>query len=119
MSLHKSLVAKSTLTKHRNVLSRAERIKKLLEDGRWDESKSVFNLPKVLSIKMRKKGKKEAKVAEGAEAAAGVAPAAGAAPGKGAAAAKGAASAAAKGAAPAAKAAAPAKEAAKKPAPKK
>jgi small basic protein (TIGR04137 family) len=111
MSLHKSLVAKSTLTKHRNVLSRAERIKKLLEDGRWDESKSsVFGLPKVLSIKLRKKGKKEAKAvegAEGAEAVAGAALAAGTAP--------------AKGAAPAAaaKGAAPAKEAAKKPAGKR
>lgn len=117
MSLHKSLVTKSTLTKHRNVLSRAERIKKLQTDGRWDETTSVFKLPKVLSIKLRKKAKKEAKVAEGAEgaeAAAGAAPAAGAAaaaPGKGAA--------AAKGAAPAAKGAAPAKEAAKKPAAKR
>ena len=114
MSLHKSLVTKSTLTKHRNVLSRAERIKKLQTDGRWDETMSVFKLPKVLSIKLRKKAKKEAKAAEGAEgaeaaalAAGGVAPAA--ATGKGAAPAKGAA----------AKGAAPAKEAAKKPAAKK
>ena len=57
MSLHKSLVSKSALTKHRNVLSRAERIKALQEEDRWKDEMSVFGLPKVASRKLRKKAK--------------------------------------------------------------
>ena len=110
MSLHKSLRSASTLKRARNVLTRAERIKILGDDGRWDESKSVFGLPKVRQFVMKRRHAKAAKKeeaaavpgAEGAAAAAeGAAPAAeGAAPAKGAAAARGAA-APAKGAAPA------------------
>lgn len=82
MSLHKSLVTKSGLTKHRNVLSRAERIKALQDEGRWQEDRSVFGLPKVASRKMKKKAKvKEAKV-EGEAAAGAAAPAAAPAAGK-------------------------------------
>jgi small basic protein (TIGR04137 family) len=121
MSIHKSLVSAGKLRKHRNVLTRAERLEILKREGRWKEEQSIFNLPKVRNIMMKakKKVKEEAEAvpaegaaapAEGAAAAAGAAPAAagakGAAPaGKGAApAAKGAAPAAgAKGAAPAKK----------------
>jgi small basic protein (TIGR04137 family) len=109
MSIDRSLKSASSLVRHRNVLTRAERLDKLKEEEKWDESKSVFNLPKVAHRKLEvgKPAKEEA-----AEGAAGATPAAGAAPAKGAApAAKGAAPAAgAKGAAPAAavKAAAPA-----------
>ena len=61
MSIHKSLVPRSKLVRHRNVLSRAERIKILLEEGKWKESDSVFGLPKVKHIlrKARAKPKKE------------------------------------------------------------
>ncbi|MFH1550833.1 MAG: small basic protein [Planctomycetota bacterium] len=65
MSLHKSLVSKEGLKRHRNVLNRAERIKALQEDDRWDEERSVFGLPKVRHMKVRKKGKDKAKAAEG------------------------------------------------------
>jgi small basic protein (TIGR04137 family) len=106
MSIDRSLKSASSLVRHRNVLTRAERLDKLKEEEKWDESKSVFNLPKVAHRKLEvgKPAKEEA-----AEGVAGATPAAGA---KGTApAAKGAAPAAgAKGAAPAAgaKAAAPA-----------
>jgi small basic protein (TIGR04137 family) len=102
MSVHKSLRTGGSLSKHRNVLTRAERIKILEEGGNWREGQNnVLGLRKVKSIKLaaKKKAKKEA----GAEGA-------GAAPTSGAAAAPAAAAPAAKAAAPAAKAAAPAKK---------
>jgi small basic protein (TIGR04137 family) len=110
MSLDRSLKSANALVRHRNVLTRQERLAKLTDDGKWDEKKSVFGLPKVAHRKVEAiKAVKEAAAegAEGAAAAGGAAPAAGAA----APAAKGAAPAGgAKGAAPAAgaKAAAPA-----------
>jgi len=48
MSLDKSLKRKDTLLRRRNVLTRAERIERLVEDERFDFGKdSVFGLPKV------------------------------------------------------------------------
>jgi small basic protein (TIGR04137 family) len=106
MSVHKSLRTGGSLNKHRNVLTRSERIKFLEEAGNWREgSNSVLGLRKVKSIKLaaKKKAKKEA-AAEGAGAAASVAaPAADAKAGAGA---KAAAPAAGGKAAPAAKPAA-------------
>jgi small basic protein (TIGR04137 family) len=97
MSIDKSLKRKGGMTRTRCVLTRAERIAKMLEDGKYPEGRSPFGLPKtrVAKIVLKKKPKKEA-TAEGGEAAAGAA--AGATP---------AATPAA--AAPAAKEAAPAK----------
>ena len=72
MSVHKSLRTGGGLSKHRNVLTRAERIKILEEGGRWNESRNgVLGLVKVKSIKVaaKKKAAKEA-AAEGAGAAA-------------------------------------------------
>ena len=66
MSLHRSLKATGGLVKHRNVLKKRERIQRLEMEGRWpEEGGSVFGLPKVRNIKMKKgKGKpKEAKEA--------------------------------------------------------
>lgn len=71
MSVHKSLRTGGSLAKHRNVLTRSERIKVLEEGGTWREGQnSVLGLRKVKSIKMaakKKAAKKEA--AEGAGAA--------------------------------------------------
>jgi small basic protein (TIGR04137 family) len=100
MSIHKSLVPTSKLRRHRNVLTRSERIEALKREARWEESKSIFGLAKVRNIMMKAKPKK--KETEGEAAAAGAAAVPGAAP------AAGAAPAPAKGAAPAAKGAAPA-----------
>jgi small basic protein (TIGR04137 family) len=110
MSLDRSLKSANALIRHRNVLTRAERLLKLAEDEKWDESKSVFGLPKVEHRKQAvAKTAKEEAAADGATP--GATPAAGAAPAAGAPA-KGAAPAGK--AAPAAKAAAPAAPAAKK-----
>jgi small basic protein (TIGR04137 family) len=113
MSLDRSLKSANALIRHRNVLTRTERLAKLTEEERWTDAKSVFGLPKVAHRKQElAKVEKEA-VVEGAVGTA--APAGAAAPAAGA---KGAAPAAkggapaAKGAAPAAKAGAPAAKAA-------
>ena len=47
MSIDRSLKVKGTLTRHRNVLSRAERIELLKDEERWSEGDSLLGLPKV------------------------------------------------------------------------
>jgi small basic protein (TIGR04137 family) len=76
MSIDKSLKRKAGLTKQRCVLTRAERIAKMLENGTFTEGRSPFGLPKtrVQKIVLKKKPKKEA--VEGAEPGAAGAPAA-------------------------------------------
>ena len=72
MSIHRSLATSGRARRHRNVLTREERIAKLEDEERWDETKAVWGLPKVRSIKPvagGKKKKKEEKAAEGDEAA--------------------------------------------------
>jgi small basic protein (TIGR04137 family) len=90
MSIDKSLRRKGGMIKQRCVLTRAERIAKMMENGTFGDGRSPFGLPKtrVQKIVLKKKVKKEA--TEGAEAGAASAP--------------GAAPAAAAAAAPAAKA---------------
>ena len=86
MSQHPSLRSDSVGAKHRNVFKRLERVKKLQEMGKWSESSTAYNLPKVKSqkVKMKKEAKVKETTAEGAAAPAGAAkPAAGkAAPAK-------------------------------------
>ena len=57
MSIDKSLVSKSKLVRHRSVLTRTERVQHLTDEGLWDETKSVYGLPKVKTIKVKKKVK--------------------------------------------------------------
>lgn len=79
MSIHQSLRSSSSMTKHRNVLTRLERLARLADEERWDESKSVCGLPKVRSIKLKAKKKAKKEAAEGdAAAGAAAAPAPGA-----------------------------------------
>lgn len=74
MSIDRSLKIKGALTRHRNVLSRAERIEMLKEEQRWTEEESVFGLPKVAHRKSHAgKKAKEEKPAEGVTAEAGAA----------------------------------------------
>jgi small basic protein (TIGR04137 family) len=47
MSIDRSLKIKGALTRHRNVLNRAERIDKLKEEERWTEGDPITGLPKV------------------------------------------------------------------------
>src|SRR6516165_5588258 len=84
MSIDKSLRRKNQLVRARNVLTRGERIKTLMDEERWQVGRSPFGLPKVkvvrIVVKKAKKAKEEEKPAEGeAAAAAGAAPAAAAA----------------------------------------
>ena len=70
MSIDRSLKTMKGLTRHRNVLSRAERIKKLADEDRWEDSQSVFGLPKVANRNLRvgkKTKKKEESAGEGKE----------------------------------------------------
>ncbi len=73
MSMDKSLRRKDTLQRARNVLTRTERIKVLMDEERWQENQSPFGLPKVkvvkLVVKKAKKAKEEEKPGEGGEAA--------------------------------------------------
>jgi small basic protein (TIGR04137 family) len=68
MSVDPSLKIKNALTRHRNVLTRAERIEKLKDEERWSEGGSVLGLPKVAHRKTAagKKSKTEAEAAAGA-----------------------------------------------------
>jgi small basic protein (TIGR04137 family) len=99
MSMDKSLKRTSQLVRQRSVLTRAERIARLIAEERWSSSSRPLGLPKVKVIRAILKKVKKAAKEEAAEGAA--------APAEGAAAAPAAAPAAAK---------APAKPAAGKPA---
>jgi small basic protein (TIGR04137 family) len=95
MSIDHSLKIKGALKRHRNVLTRAERVGQLKDEERWSEGQSVFGLPKIAHRKShagRKEKEEAAKEAaavtpeaqaEATPAAAGAAPTkAGAAPAK-------------------------------------
>jgi small basic protein (TIGR04137 family) len=47
MSIDPSLKVKGALSRHRNVLTRAERIEKLKDEERWSEGDSLLGLQKV------------------------------------------------------------------------
>lgn len=61
MSIDRSLRMHSSLTRHRNVLTRAERIQWLMQRGKWDESQGALGLPKVAHRKAKAGRKKAAK----------------------------------------------------------
>jgi len=69
MSIHKSLVSKGRLKRHRNVLTRTERLLKLEEEEKWAADKdSVFSLPKVRVARLKKShAKKKEEKEEGVE----------------------------------------------------
>jgi len=84
MSIDHSLKIKGALKRHRNVLSRAERVGQLKDEERWSEGQSVFGLPKIAHRKShagrkeKEEAAKEAAVAatpEGQAAPAGAKPA--------------------------------------------
>ncbi len=63
MTIDKSLKIKAGSVKNRNVMTRPERLKKLIESGRWNEGDPVYGMPKVrvqkISLKKKKKVKKK------------------------------------------------------------
>ena len=71
MSIDRSLKLKANLARHRNVLSRSERVDRLMSLEHWNDQSTALGLPKVGNRKP-KAGKKKAAVpgAEGAAAAA-------------------------------------------------
>ena len=64
MSLDKSLKSHGELVRHRNVLTRAERLEVLKDEGRWEEDKDIFGLPKVAHRKVTTKKVKAAAPAD-------------------------------------------------------
>ncbi len=74
MSIDRSLKIKGTLKRHRNVLTRAERIEKLKDEEKWSEEDSLLGLPKVAHRKSHagRKAKVEPEKEAAAEAVAGV-----------------------------------------------
>ena len=67
MSVDKSLKIQGKLARPKNVFKRTERIKMLTEEGKWNPTMSVFGIPKVKSVKQKRKvkEKKAEKAAEG------------------------------------------------------
>jgi len=64
VSLDKTLKLKSSLERHRNVLTRAERIDTLKETNRWTDSSTALGLPKVAHRKAAVGKKTKAKAGE-------------------------------------------------------
>ncbi|MEJ5275135.1 MAG: small basic protein [Thermogemmata sp.] len=61
MSIDKSLKRKGGKAQVRCVLTRAERVLKMMADGTWTEGRSPFGLPKtrVQKVVLKKRSKKE------------------------------------------------------------
>ncbi len=57
MSIDRSLRSASSLERHRNVLTRAERVMLLQNEDRWPEDQSPLGLPKVAHRKVKTTGK--------------------------------------------------------------
>ena len=77
MSVDRSLKSRNMLERHRNVLTRAERLEQLIDEERWEEGRDpVLGLPKVThrkssaGKKVKKKKEEEEAVEEAAQAAA-------------------------------------------------
>lgn len=63
MSIDRSLKIKGALARHRNVLTRAERVEQLKDEEKWSEGDPLLGLPKVAHRKShagRKAAKEEA-----------------------------------------------------------
>jgi small basic protein (TIGR04137 family) len=68
MSMDKSLRTAASLTRHRNVLKRHERIEVLKDKDRWEEDRDPIGLPKVAHRKAHVGSKdKKVKKTEGEE----------------------------------------------------
>jgi small basic protein (TIGR04137 family) len=80
MTIDKSLRVRRGATRNRSVMTRVERIQRLLEADRWKEGDSPLGLPKVRVRKLTMKKKKKKKEDEGAEGAEGAAAGTAAAP---------------------------------------
>ena len=63
MSVDKSLKSADSLVRHRNVLTRAERIERMKEEGRWTDESTAIGMPKMghrkVSVGKKDKAKDE------------------------------------------------------------
>ena len=63
VTIDKSLKVRTGSIRNRNVLTRVERIEKLVETDRWQAGDPILGLPKVrvqkISLKKKKKSKKD------------------------------------------------------------
>lgn len=73
MSIHPSLNISDKDKKARSVLKRTERLRMMLEKGKWKEGDNVYGLPKIKTVRIRIKKEKAAEKPEEAAAAAAVA----------------------------------------------
>ncbi len=64
MSIHPSLTISEQDKKPRSVLKRSERIRQMLEKGKWKDGDPVCGLPKIKSLKIKIKKEKVEKVAD-------------------------------------------------------
>jgi len=64
MSIDRSLKVKGALERHRNVLTRAERIEQLKDKDQWSEGDSLLGLPKVAHRKSHSGRKEKAALAK-------------------------------------------------------
>lgn len=71
MTIHPSLKISEKDKKQRSVLKRAERIRQMVEKGKWKEGDPVYGLPKVKTIRIKIKKEKVEKAPETAAAAEG------------------------------------------------
>ncbi|MBL7130872.1 MAG: small basic protein [Candidatus Omnitrophica bacterium] len=60
MSIHPSLSSRATQKKERSVLSRAERLRILIDKDKWKEGNSVWGLPKIKTVRIKIKKEKAA-----------------------------------------------------------
>lgn len=67
MSMDKSLKSKNMLVRHRNVLTRAERVQYLMETDVWTDDSSPFGMPKIVHRKAAVGKKDKAVKKEGEE----------------------------------------------------
>ena len=70
MSLDRSLRTQGSLVRHRNVLTRTERLARMADEGRWQDGDGVFGLPKISNRKAKVGGKAKKKGTAETEAAA-------------------------------------------------
>ncbi|MBU3958989.1 MAG: small basic protein [Candidatus Omnitrophica bacterium] len=76
MSIHPSLRSSDKDNLQRSVLKRIERLRIMLEKGKWQEGDRVFGLPKIKTLRIKIKKEKAAEKTAEAVAAEAVAPAA-------------------------------------------
>ena len=61
MSIHPSLNLSDKDKKQRSVLKRTERLRIMMEKGKWKEGDEVFGLPKIKTVRIKIKKEKAAK----------------------------------------------------------